>query len=147
MTTEKPGFMSADAYGRSLAGFGINLLVRDIARSLAFARDVLEAEIVYAERDFAVLRRKTGSGSRIEWMLHGDATYSRHPLLGLIEDSAARGGGVELRLYDCDPDLAVARAEAGGYTILAPALDKPHGLREAYILDPDGYCWVPSRPK
>jgi hypothetical protein len=28
----------------------------------------------------------------------------------------------------------------------APA-DKPHGLREAYILDPDGYCWVPGRPK
>ena len=27
------------------------------------------------------------------------------------------------------------------------ATDKPHGLREAYILDPDGYCWVPGRPK
>ena len=30
--------------------------------------------------------------------------------------------------------------------ILQPPTNKPHGLREAYILDPDGYCWVPSRP-
>lgn len=28
--------------------------------------------------------------------------------------------------------------------ILAGAADKPHGLREAFILDPEGYCWVPT---
>ena len=43
-------------------------------------------------------------------------------------------------------DLAAARAEAAGGTILQPPTDKPHGLREAYLLDPDGYVWVPSRP-
>jgi len=29
---------------------------------------------------------------------------------------------------------------------LAGALDKPHGLREAYIIDQDGYLWVPGVP-
>jgi hypothetical protein len=28
--------------------------------------------------------------------------------------------------------------------VLSEAADKPHGLRESYILDPDGYCWVPA---
>jgi hypothetical protein len=30
--------------------------------------------------------------------------------------------------------------------VLAEAADKPHGLRESYIVDPDGYVWVPDRP-
>ncbi len=66
----------------------------------------------------------------------------------LLDDSAPRGLGAEIRLYDCDPDQAVARAKAHGHHVLQEATDKPHGLREAYILDPDGYCWVPKgRPK
>ena len=32
-------FMSAEEYGRSLKGLGINLLVRDVGRSVAFAKD------------------------------------------------------------------------------------------------------------
>ena len=31
-----------------------------------------------------------------------------------------------------------------GYTVLAGAMDKPHGLREVYLLDQDGYLWVPG---
>ena len=38
-------------------------------------------------------------------------------------------------------------AEAHGATILAAPRDKPHGLREAYILCDNGYAWVPSRAK
>ncbi len=30
--------------------------------------------------------------------------------------------------------------------VLAGAMDKPHGLREAYILDDSGYLWVPDVP-
>jgi hypothetical protein len=29
---------------------------------------------------------------------------------------------------------------------LAASEDKPHGLRECYLLDPEGYVWVPGRP-
>ena len=58
----------------------------------------------------------------------------------------ARGVGVELRLHGCDPDAAQERARARGEIILAEAIDKPHGLREAYLIDPDGYIWVPDVP-
>jgi hypothetical protein len=33
-----------------------------------------------------------------------------------------------------------------GFTVLANAQDKPHGLREAFIIDADGYLWVPDMP-
>lgn len=138
---EPEAWIPADDYGRSLRGFGVNLLVRDVARAVAFQREVLGVELVHANRDFAVLRH----GGH-EWMLHGDHTYSEHPLLGLTGDGAIRGAGAELRLYDVDPDAAVTRAEARGDAVLAPARDKPHGLREAYIADPDGYVWVPGVP-
>ena len=59
--------MPAPAYGVSLTGFGVNLLVGDIPAAIALATSVLEAETVYADPDFAVLRR--GSS---EWTLHAD---------------------------------------------------------------------------
>lgn len=61
-------------------------------------------------------------------------------------ENGARGSGMELRLHGCDPDRAEERATAAGYEVLASAADKPHGLREAYIVDPDGYVWVPDLP-
>lgn len=131
--------MAAPDYGRSLRGFGVNLLVRDVARAVAFQTEVLGVELVYADADFAVL----GHGGH-EWMLHGDHTYGEHPLLALTGDGALRGAGAELRLYGIDPDAAEVRARAGGFTVLAPAEDKPHGLRECYLADPDGYVWVPG---
>jgi hypothetical protein len=77
-------------------------------------------------------------------MLHADHTYRDNPVAGLIAGVDARGIGVELRVYGLDPDLAAGRARAGGWTVLAGAMDKPHGLRESMILDDDGYLWVPS---
>ena len=132
-------FMSADAYGRSLDGFGVNLLVSDVAASLAFLTGVLGVEVVYSDADFAVCRHDDGT-----WMLHSDASYHSNPLLALTGDGAIRGAGVELRLYGVDPDTAAVRAEAAGHTLLQAPADKPHGLREAYIAGPDGYIWVPS---
>src|SRR5229473_2296302 len=49
-------WMSAEDYGRSLRGFQVGLLVKDVTRSVAFAREVLEAKVIYADPDFAVLR-------------------------------------------------------------------------------------------
>lgn len=134
-------WMPAPEYGRSLTGLGVNLLVRDIARAVEFQKVVLEANVVYADPDFAVLK---GYGS--SWMLHADHTYADHPLTGSLAPEQARGIGVELRLHGCDPDAAEARARARDEAVLAGALDKPHGLREVYLIDPDGYVWVPDVP-
>ena len=57
-----------------------------------------------------------------------------------------RGAGVELRLYQKDPDAFEARAKKKGYKVLRTSLDRPHGLRECYLLDLDGYFWVASAP-
>ena len=133
--------MSPPDYGRSLRGLGINLLVRDVDRAVTFARDVLGLTIVYSDADLAVLRH-----GEHEWMVHADHTYDAHALLPRARVAALRGGGIELRVHDVDPDAAVAAALAGGFEVLEPAADKPHGLREAYILDADGYVWVPDLP-
>ena len=134
-------WMPADQYGRSLKGLGLNLLVADMETALAFQTNVLAANVVYSDPDFAVIR---GYGS--EWMLHADHTYSDHPLSGSLGRAIARGVGVELRVHQCDPDQAEARARQNDCTILAGATDKPHGLREVYIVDPDGYVWVADMP-
>ncbi|HUF56988.1 MAG TPA: hypothetical protein VMM55_10565, partial [Thermohalobaculum sp.] len=57
-----------------------------------------------------------------------------------------RGAGAELRLYGRDPDTAEAATEAAGGIVLAGSADKPHGVREAHLIDPDGYVWVPTVP-
>jgi catechol 2,3-dioxygenase-like lactoylglutathione lyase family enzyme len=137
-------WMAADAYGRSLTGMGVNLLVRQIERSVAFLTEVLGLEAVYADADFAVLRHGSAEAGGQDIMLHADHTYSEHPLLTLTGDGALRGVGVELRLYGIDPDAAEARARARGDAVFAETQDKPHGLRECYLADPDGYIWVPG---
>jgi catechol 2,3-dioxygenase-like lactoylglutathione lyase family enzyme len=134
-------WMPAPQYGAGLQGLSVNLLVSDIAASVDFAVTVLGATAVYADPDFAVLRLGPA-----EWMLHADHTYGDHSLRGFVQGREGRGAGIELRLHHMDPDAAEARAREAGHTVLAGSLDKPHRLREAYFLDPDGYCWVVDRP-
>ena len=132
--------VSAEAFGQSLSGLGLNLLVRDIAAELAFLTQVFAMKAHRVSADFAIV-----TYGETVFQLHADGTYHANPLLGLLPENPPRGTGIELRLYNTDPDAAVARAEALDAPILQPATDKPHGLREAYILSPDGYAWVPSR--
>ncbi len=134
-------WMPAPDYGRSLEGLGINLLVREIEPALPFHRAVLDAEVVYGDPDIAVLRREG-----VEWMLHAHHTYDSHPWYSTVTSDVKRGIGVELRLHGRDPDAAESAARRLGFEIIQSATDKPHGLREAYIVDRDGYVWVPDVP-
>lgn len=135
------GRMEADDMGKALRGLGLNLLVRDVMVEVAFLTEVLEMRTLRADKDFAFM----AYGDQV-FQVHPDHTYHSNPLPSLVPEAGPRGGGMEIRLYDTDPEEAVQRAEAFGAHILQESADKPHGLREAYILDPDGYCWVPSRP-
>lgn len=134
--------IGAEDFGRSLQGLGLNLLVRDVQAQCAFLRDLFDMRIFQPTADFAIVTY----GDQV-FQLHSDGTYHSNPLLNLLPENPPRGAGLEIRLYDTDPDEAVVRAEASGATILQEATDKPHGLREAYILCDNGYAWVPSRPK
>ena len=130
------------AYGRGIpCGLGVNILVRSVDRSARFQAEVLGASVLYWEEHFAIMQA-VGS----TWLLHSDWSYRTHELLGAVAGLEARGAGVELRLYGIDPDRAEAAARQRGAAVLAAAADKEHGLREAYIVDDDGYVWVPSVP-
>lgn len=131
--------VSAEDYGRSLRGIGFNLLVSDVARAVHFATEVLGATSFYDDEDFAALR-----WNGADFMFHADHAYRDNALSGIVAGLEARGAGVELRLYGCDPDTAEAKARELGFTVLSGAIDKPHGLRECVILDDDGFAWVPA---
>ena len=134
--------ISAPDFGRSLSGLGLNLLVRAVPRVAAFLTDVFGMTAHQSSRDFAILRY----GGQV-FQLHSDPTFANHPLAALLPEAGPRGAGIELRLYETDPDVAVAAAEAHDHeaTILQAPANKPHGLREAVILCENGYAWVPSR--
>jgi hypothetical protein len=133
--------VSPEEFGRALSGLGLNLLVRDVPAQAVFLTRVFAMTAHRVSADFAIM-----AYAGQVFQLHADATYHSHPLPSLIPGSGPRGGGLEIRLYQTDPDSAAALAEPAGGVVLQPPTDKPHGLREAVILCPTGYAWVPSRP-
>jgi len=134
--------VGAEEFGASLRGIGLNLLVRDVDVEIAFLETVFDMKSFQPTADFAIMTY----GEQV-FQIHADGTYHANPLLGLLPENPPRGGGIEIRLYDTDPEVACAKAEAAGGTVLQEPTDKPHGLREAYILCENGYAWVPSRIK
>ena len=136
---KKDPWKSASEYSRDLSGLTVNLLVEDINLSIHFLKKIIEAKIVYQDPDFAAIE---GFGSR--WCLHSYHTYESHPYMNVIKNSNPKGLGIELRVIGCDPDRAEEKARKENYIILSTSTDKAHGMRECYIHDNNGFCWVPS---
>ena len=130
-------WMPGSVYGRSLPMFTVNLLVSDVARSVAFYREAFGAEARYSDPDFAAMRL-----AQLDFMLHADHTYDDHPWYQRLRGAKERGLGAELRLLGVDPDDVETRARKAGAAILQPAADKSHGWREVMVQDPDGYVWA-----
>jgi predicted enzyme related to lactoylglutathione lyase len=134
--------VSAEAFGRSLTGVGVNLVTRDVRALAGFLSEVFGLRLHRLSDDFAIARH---GDALIQ--LHADATYRAHPLLSLLPEAGARGAGAQVYLFGVDPDAAAARAGALGHTVLEPVADKPHGLRECTILSPEGYAFSPAVPR
>lgn len=133
--------VAAQDFGHALRNITVNLLCRDLGAEVAFLTQVFGMTAHRTSRDFAILLH---AGQPLQ--LHSDAAYARHPLPSLLPEAGPRGAGIEIRLHEADPDLAAAKAEAAGGVVLQGPTDKPgHGLREAVILSPSGYAFVPSR--
>lgn len=133
--------ISPPEFGRSLTGIGLNILVRDVKAEAAFLTEVFGMSAHRLSANFAIM---VYHGQILQ--LHADATYGSNPLLSLLPEAGARGAGAEFRLYNTDPDEAADRAaKLGNVYVLQGPTDKPHGLRECYILCPNGYAWIPSR--
>ncbi|NEY89991.1 VOC family protein [Tabrizicola oligotrophica] len=128
-------------FGHALRATSVNLLCRDVPAEVAFLTTVFGMTAHRVSRDFAILLHADQP-----LQLHSDAAYASHPLPSLLPEAGPRGAGVEIRLHEADPDKAAARTEEAGGVVLQPPTDKPgHGLREAVILSPSGYAFVPSR--
>ena len=136
MTTKRTGtpWMASDAYGKTLAGLSLNLIVRDVERSVPFYRDVIGMTVHYADPDMAALQL---AGTQI--VLHADHTYDKQPWAERLGTAGKRGLGVEIRILGIDPDAAERRARERGAIVLAGARDWPHGWRDVLLEDPDGY--------
>lgn len=134
--------VGAEDFGRSLTGLGLNILVRDVPSLASFLADVFEMRVHRLSADFAIM----AYGNQL-FQLHADHTYHSHPLPSLLPESGPRGGGLEIRLYDTDPDEAAERASLHAHqaVLLQEPSNKPHGLRECVLLCENGYAWLPSR--
>ena len=97
--------VSADTFGRSLTGIGLNLLTRDVRGLAGFLVEVFGLTAHRLSDDFAIVRH-----GELMLQLHADGTFARHPLLSLIPENPPRGGGVQLYLFGIDPDAAFSPA-------------------------------------
>jgi lactoylglutathione lyase len=117
--------------------FRLELFVEDLDASIRFYDRALGFRLERREPDYASLRR-------------GDALLGLGPVAklprggvgpGFTQErvSAGRGAGVEVVLEVEDLDAAREQVEAAGYPIAAPLQDRPWGLRDFRLVDPDGY--------
>jgi catechol 2,3-dioxygenase-like lactoylglutathione lyase family enzyme len=133
--------MSAADYGRTLAGLSVNLIVRDIARSIPFYTGVLELRLLYSDEDFAAFE-----GGGVKLQLHADHAYAQMPWADRLREDTPRGLGVEIRILGIDPDAAERRARDGGFTVAVPVREWPHGWRDCVLEDLDGYTFAVGVP-
>jgi catechol 2,3-dioxygenase-like lactoylglutathione lyase family enzyme len=130
-------WMASDAYGKTLTGLSLNLIVRDVPTSVPFYRDVLGMTVHYSDPDMAALQ--LGS---TQIVLHADHTYDKQPWAPRLAETGKRGLGAEIRILGLDPDAAERRAAEHGATVLLGARDWPHGWRDVLLEDPDGYTFA-----
>jgi lactoylglutathione lyase len=114
----------------------LELFVEDMAASIDFYTQVLAFEVVRHEPD---------DYTSLSW---GNAVLGIGPVAKLPEDggyfgrdisSYCRGLGVEIVLEVDDVDEWHTRVGASGHPILESLHDRPWGLRDFRIADPDSY--------
>jgi catechol 2,3-dioxygenase-like lactoylglutathione lyase family enzyme len=126
------------------AGLRLELFVDDMEASIAFYTRVLAFELARQEPgDYASLRL-------------GGVVLGIGPVAKLPEEGGyfgrdiatlRRGLGVEIVLEVDDVDGCQERVADSGHPILEPLRDRPWGLRDFRISDPDGYYLrITSRP-
>ena len=119
------------------ASLRIELFADDLERSvdfytrvLGFARATPAAE---AAADYCAVRLGTCTiGIGLDEALPGS-----HPLRSRGRER--RGVGVEIVIEVDDVEAAHRRAVEAGWPVLTPLSDRPWGLRDFRMLDPDGY--------
>ncbi|MFC6590632.1 VOC family protein [Deinococcus lacus] len=110
----------------------LELFVQDVARSVAFYRDVLGfVDTGGAQSTYRPLRLKD-----VRIAVHDSRTLEPgHPLAW----PGRRGLGIELVLEV--PDVCATHAQAARHAEVTPLHRQPWGLTDFRVTDPDGYYW------
>lgn len=118
-----------------VTGLRMELFVRDMDISIDFYRRVLGFELLRKEEGYASLRSGgvvLGLGPIAKLPVE-NAYFTQGRLAG------ERGAGVEIVLEVEDIEAMQEHVRAAGYPILERLQDRPWGLRDFRISDPDGY--------
>ena len=117
--------------------FRLELFVADVDASARFYSDALGFRVERDEGDYVHLRR----GDAELGLAAAAMLPDRDPAGGFTRESVARGrgAGVEIVLEVEDLARAAARVQAAGYALAEAPQDRPWGLRDFRVIDPDGY--------
>ena len=116
-------------------GLRLELFVTDMDASIAFYRRVLGFELVRREWDYASV-------------CSGNVTFGLGPVAKLPAEggyftqarlAADRGSGVEIVLEVDDVRACYEQVTASGHPVFEPLQERPWGLIDFRIVDPDGY--------
>jgi catechol 2,3-dioxygenase-like lactoylglutathione lyase family enzyme len=131
VSAQAPG--PAEGLPMPLAKLRCEIFPADLDRSVDFYVRVL---------GFALLRDERDTGEPYIYMQRGDVRVGAlgHP--GAVPESLrVPPVGVELVLEVDDLDAEHARIVATGWPLRDQLADRPWGLRDLRLLDPDGYYW------
>jgi len=123
---------------------GAILAVADVARSVAFYRDLMgfDVEAVYDDPPYATLTR---AGMRLSLAEQGHPAEDR-PGVAMVAppDPSAAAVVLVVEVADC---LAVhAQLVAAGADMLAPPYSPPWGGHRFFVRDPDGFLVEVEQP-
>ena len=139
--------MEPDELGKNLAGFGVNLMCPEPSIYAPSIARVFSLNLIRVDEFYALLTWDDNANFGNLVQVHSDFSYKKIPYYKYFEDSRLRGLGAELRLFNVSPDKSVEQASIEqGWQVIESPNDKKHGLREAFLMDNVGFCWVPSVP-
>jgi catechol 2,3-dioxygenase-like lactoylglutathione lyase family enzyme len=124
--------------------FRIELFVDDLDESIRFYETALGFRLARREAEYASLElggAVLGLGAVAKLPPDGEGPgFTRARLAGV------RGAGVEIVLEVPDLDATLYAVERAGQHVVEPPRDRPWGLRDFRITDPDGYYLRITQP-
>jgi uncharacterized protein len=127
----------------------VTLAVADLERALAFYRDGLGLPCKGITGDQWPGDDENAAGAVAMFHLDGGLVLALYPRSQLAKDAdvvpppPTTGGFSIGHLVSSreEVDALLARAEAAGATLPAPARERPWGIYSGYFRDPDGHLW------